>query len=130
MEISFYDLIVMLLWPLVLSAAAYFIASNALAERDEISEVVEVLTLPNSAGEIERHGSVSLRRRKVNAVVRSGRGWLRVHLRRSRRSGLYASRAKERERIGAHSLDDDRRGYGVGVAGFLRDRKLSEYASP
>ena len=37
----------LLVWPLGLSAAAWFIASHALAERDEISKIVDTLTSPD-----------------------------------------------------------------------------------
>ena len=47
MTAVFVDLIVMLVWPIVLSTAAWMIAIHALAERDEISEVVKALTQPN-----------------------------------------------------------------------------------
>ena len=43
---TFLDLIVMLFWPVVSAAAAWAIAMYALAQKDEISEVVEALTGP------------------------------------------------------------------------------------
>ena len=62
MATTFLDLLVVLLWPLALSAAAWVIAINALADTDEISEVVEALTQPNGADENAKRGEVSLRR--------------------------------------------------------------------
>lgn len=51
MPITFLDLMVALFWPLVLSAATWAIAIHALAERDQISKVVETLTRPNGVKE-------------------------------------------------------------------------------
>ena len=48
MPLTFLDLMVALLWPLVLSAATWAIAIHALAERDQISKVVETLTRRSS----------------------------------------------------------------------------------
>jgi hypothetical protein len=47
MPITFLDLMVALFWPLVLSAAIWAIAIHALAERDQISKVVDTLTRPS-----------------------------------------------------------------------------------
>jgi len=46
---TFFDLIVMLFWPVVSAAAAWAIAVYALAQKDEISEVVEALTGPQES---------------------------------------------------------------------------------
>jgi hypothetical protein len=51
MPITFLDLMVALFWPLVLSAAIWAIAIHALAERDQISKVVETLTRPSGVKE-------------------------------------------------------------------------------
>jgi hypothetical protein len=51
MPLTFLDLMVALLWPLVLSAATWAIAIHALAERDQISKVVETLTRPSGVKE-------------------------------------------------------------------------------
>ena len=69
MATTFLDLIVVLLWPLALSAAAWVIAINALAETDEISKVVEALTRPNGAEENAKRGEVSLRRSNLSAIA-------------------------------------------------------------
>jgi hypothetical protein len=50
MAITFLDLILVLLWPLVFIGAAWAIATNALADKDEISKVVESLTRPSDFG--------------------------------------------------------------------------------
>lgn len=49
MVISFIDLLLALLWPLITSAAAWIIAARALSEADEISAVVQALTRSNAA---------------------------------------------------------------------------------
>ena len=67
MATTFLDLIVVVLWPLVLSAAAWVIAINALAETDEISEVVQALIRPNGVEENAKRGDVSLRRSNLRA---------------------------------------------------------------
>ena len=69
MATTFLDLIVVLLWPLALSAAAWVIVINALAETDEISKVVEALTRPNGAEENAKRGEVSLRRSNLSAIA-------------------------------------------------------------
>ena len=51
MPITFLDLMVALLWPLILSAATWAIAIHALAERDQISKVVETLIRPSRVNE-------------------------------------------------------------------------------
>ena len=66
MAATFLDVIVMLLWPLVLSAAAWAIAISALAEADEISKVVEALIRPNGVEENANPREVSLRRRNFD----------------------------------------------------------------
>ena len=75
---GFLDLIVVLLWPLVLSAAAWAIVINALAETDEISKVVESLDRPNGLEVIAKHGNVSLRRSKLSAIASGDGGWFQV----------------------------------------------------
>lgn len=54
MATTFLDLIVVLMWPLAFSAAAWAIAIRALAETDEISKVVEALTRPKEGGPRKR----------------------------------------------------------------------------
>lgn len=44
MASSLLDLVLMLVWPLLMSAAAWVIAIRALGEADEISAVVQALT--------------------------------------------------------------------------------------
>ena len=51
---AFLDLIVMLAWPLVMSAAAWAIAVYALAETDEIASVVEFLTRWRGGGQVSK----------------------------------------------------------------------------
>ena len=62
-----------LLWPLALSAAAWFIAVNALAERDEISKVVNALTQPDGIDDKAKHSDASARRRNLR-VIANGNG--------------------------------------------------------
>ena len=56
------DLIVVPLWPLILSAAAWAIAIKALAETDDISKVVETLTRSNGVEENAKRGEGCLGR--------------------------------------------------------------------
>ena len=86
MATTFLDLLVVLLWPLALSAAAWVIAINALADTDEISEVVEALTQPNGADENAKRGEVSLRRSNLSAISSGDRGWFQVRFGRARRT--------------------------------------------
>ncbi|MBL8884766.1 MAG: hypothetical protein JNL45_17125 [Hyphomicrobium sp.] len=60
---TFLDLIGTLLWPLVLSVAAWVIVIKALAGTDEISEVVQTLTRPDGVEKNAKHGGASLRHR-------------------------------------------------------------------
>jgi hypothetical protein len=69
MATTFLDLVSVLIWPLVLSAAAWVIATNALAERDEISKVVHALTGPDEVIEEAQSEAVSLRRSNVSAIA-------------------------------------------------------------
>lgn len=55
--------LIVVLWPLVLTAAAWAVATNALAETDEISKVVEALTRPKGVEDKAKPGDVPLRRR-------------------------------------------------------------------
>jgi hypothetical protein len=84
MATTFLDLIVVLLWPLVLSAATWVIAINALAEQDQISKVVEALTRPNGVEESAKRREVSRPRSNLSAIARSDAGWFQVHLRGTR----------------------------------------------
>ncbi|MBX9683358.1 MAG: hypothetical protein K2X41_06170 [Hyphomicrobium sp.] len=61
MATAFLDLIFLFLWPLVLIAAAWGIAFNALAGKDEISEVVEALTRPSAIDDTAKLTEKSLR---------------------------------------------------------------------
>ena len=114
MATTFLDLIVVLLWPLALSAAAWVIAIKALAETDEISEVVEALIRPDGVEENAKPGDVSLRRSKLNAIASGDGAWFRVHFRRMRHKVPDITTAKSRAMKRA----------------LLRDDELSEYASP
>ncbi len=72
---TFVDLIVMLLWPVVLTAAAWVIAIKALAERDEISDVVGTLTRQSSVARqssLTRHSSVESNARRADVSPRRG----------------------------------------------------------
>ncbi len=86
MATTFLDLLVVLLWPLALSAAAWVIAINALADTDEISEVVEALTQPNGADENAKREEVSLRRSNLSGISSGDRGWFQVRFGRARRT--------------------------------------------
>ena len=76
MATTFLDLMVMLFWPLVSSAAVWAIAIYALAEKDEISKVVEALTRPNGVDDKRKawrlafpsEHKVSLRRGNLSAI--------------------------------------------------------------
>jgi hypothetical protein len=89
MAITFLDLIVVLLWPLVLSSAAWAIAIYALSEKDEISKVVEALTRPNGVDEKRKawrldspsEHKVYLRRGNLSAIASGNGGWFQVHFR-------------------------------------------------
>ncbi len=97
MATTFLDLIVVLLWPLALSAAAWVIVINALAETDEISKVVEALTRPNGAEENAKRGEVSLRRSNLSAIASGDGGWFQVHFRGTRhKAPTYQLRKAER----------------------------------
>lgn len=103
MGAAFLDMIVVLAWPLVLSAAAWAIAVHALAERDEISVVVAALTQPahsepvlahsahskpvlaqsvlarpKGVGDNAKAGGVSSRRGNASAAASGERGWFQV----------------------------------------------------
>lgn len=68
MAITFLDLIAVLLWPFVFSAAVWVIAVKALAETDEISKVVEALTRPNDVEQNAKRRAVFLRDRSLGAI--------------------------------------------------------------
>ena len=105
MATTFLDLIVMLFWPLVSSAAVWAIAIYALAEKDEISKVVEALTRPNGVDEKRKawrlafpsEHKVSLRRGNLSAIASGDGGWFQVHFRRTRHTApTYQARKVER----------------------------------
>ena len=105
MATTFLDLLVVLLWPLALSAAAWVIAINALADTDEISEVVEALTRPNGVDEKRKawrlafpsEHKVSLRRGNLSAIASGDGGWFQVHFRRTQHTApTYQGRKVER----------------------------------
>jgi hypothetical protein len=106
MATTFLDLIVMLFWPLVSSAAVWAIAIYALAEKDEISKVVEALTGPNDVDEKRKawrlaspsEHKISLRRGNLSAIASGNGGWFQVHFRRTLHTALSISRAKGRAR--------------------------------
>lgn len=127
---TFLDLIIVLLWPLALAAAAWVIAIKALAATDEISEVVEALTRPIGIGESAERGDVSLRRGNLSPIAGGEGGWFQVHFNRMRHVALNISGASGRAMKRARLRDDDRRGDRAIVAGILRDHKISECASP
>ena len=130
MATTFLDLIVVVLWPLVLSAAAWVIAINALAETDEISEVVQALTRPNVIEENAKRGDVSLRRSNLRARASRDGGWFQAHFRRTRHTAPNISRAKGRAMKRTLLRDEERRGDRATAAGILHDHERSEYASP
>lgn len=78
MAATFVDAIVMLWWPLVLSAAAWFIASKALAEKDTISQVVANLTEANGVGKIAKPVDVAPHCRASNPAANGEVDWFPV----------------------------------------------------
>ena len=66
---TFFDLIVMLFWPVVSAAAAWAIAIYALAQKDEISEVVEALTGSNGVHEKRKAGSGFFTPQQLSAIL-------------------------------------------------------------
>ena len=113
---TFFDLIVMLFWPLVSAAAAWAIAIYALAQKDEISEVVEALTGPNGVHEKRKawrlafpsEHKVSLRRSNLSAILSRDQVGFRFI---SDACGIQPniSRAKGRATKRIFLRDDDRR---------------------
>ena len=128
MATTFLDLIVVLLWPLVLSAAAWAIAIYALAETDEISKVVEALTRRNE--ENAKRGEFSLRPSNLSANPSGDGRWFQVHFRRARYTVPNITLAKGLARQRTLLRDNDCRGDRAAVARTLRDNELSEHASP
>jgi hypothetical protein len=104
MATTFLDLIVMLFWPLISLAAVWAIAIYALAEKDEISKVVEALTRPNDVDEKRKawrlassEHKVSLRRGNLSAIASGDGRWFQVHFRRTRHTApTYQGRKAER----------------------------------
>ncbi len=86
MAATFLDLVVVLLWPLALSAAAWVIAVKALSEKDAISQVVETLIQPNGVDEIANPVDAAPRRSHSSAAATGQRYWLQVLA--SRRTAL------------------------------------------
>ena len=68
----------LLVWPLGLSAAAWFIASHALAERDEISKIVDTLTLPDRIEQIAKPVNVAPHVSASSAAATGDGGWFQV----------------------------------------------------
>ena len=130
MAASFLDLIVVLLWPLVLSAAAWVIAIKALGATDEISEVVQALTRPNGVEENAEGGEVSLRQSHLSAIASADGSWLPVHFRRTRHTAFHVSGQKGRAMKRTLLRDEERRGDRTTAVGMQRGHELSEYASP
>lgn len=81
MTTTFLDLIVMLFWPLVSSAAVWAIAIYALAQKDEISEVVEALTGPNGVDEKRKTRSNFSKPQQFERNIKRRSGWFQVHFR-------------------------------------------------
>ena len=80
MATTFLDLFGVFLWPLALSAAAWIIAISALAERDAISQVVDVLTQPpparpNGVEKTAKREGVLRRRSDRRAIANSLKVW-------------------------------------------------------
>jgi len=94
MATTLLGLIVVLSWPLALSAAAWVIAINALAHKDRLSEVVEALTRPSDVEENATRGDVSLRRRNPGAIACGDGGRLQVQFGRTRHTAQNISSAK------------------------------------
>jgi hypothetical protein len=67
MTATFVSLMVVVLWPLVLSATAGVLAMKALAETDELSDVVAALTQPKRDEENALRSDSSLRDRPLSA---------------------------------------------------------------
>ena len=92
MAITFLDLIAVLLWPLVLTAAVWGIAIKALAETDEISKVVETLIQPNGADEKQKpwksafspEHKICPPRGNLGAIARGYGVWFQVHFKPTR----------------------------------------------
>jgi hypothetical protein len=81
---TFLDLIVMLFWPLVSAAAAWAIAIYALAQKDEISEVVEALTGPNSVDEKRKASSNFSTPQQLERNCKRRSDWFQIHFGRMR----------------------------------------------
>jgi hypothetical protein len=72
MAAAFLNLVVAVLWPLILAAIAWGIAVKALAERDEISKVVDALTGPDSLEKAAKQQSGARNSRNSDSMKRSG----------------------------------------------------------
>jgi hypothetical protein len=83
MATTILNLIAVLVWPLALTAAAWIIAVEALAETDEISKVVEALIPTNSIEQEPKHDAVSPGS-SLGATANRNRHWIQVHFRRAR----------------------------------------------
>ena len=86
---TFLDLIVMLFWPLVSAAAAWAIAIYALAQKDEISEVVEALTGPNGVDEKRKAWSNFSTPQQFERNCKRRSDWFQVHFRRMRHTAQH-----------------------------------------
>jgi hypothetical protein len=86
---TFFDLIVMLFWPLVSAAAAWAIAIYALAQKDEISEVVEALTGPNGVHEKRKAGNGFSTPQQFERNFKRRSDRFQVHFRRMRHTAQH-----------------------------------------
>ena len=90
---TFFDLIVMLFWPVVSAAAAWAIAIYALSQKDEISEVVEALTGSNGVHEKRKAGSNFSTPQQLERNFKRRSGQIQVHFRRMRHSTYQGRKA-------------------------------------
>ena len=118
MATTFLDLIVMLFWPLVSAAAVWAIAIYALAQKDEISEVVEALTGPNGVDEKRKAGSKFLYAAAIGAQLQAAMEVGFRFISDARGIQPNISRAKGRAMKRILLRDDDRRGDRATVAAY------------
>lgn len=130
MATTFLDIIFILFWPVVLSAAAWAIAIDALAETQKNPDVVDALTRPIGAQVHAKRADTTLRRRHLPETASGNNKWFKVQFSSNAHLARGLSRAKGRAKARALRSSGDRLRNRATATRRLRDNRHTETVSP
>lgn len=130
MATTFLDIIFILFWPVVLSAAAWAIAIDALAETQKNPDVVDALTRPIGVQDNAKRAEATLRRSHLPETASGNKKWFQVQFGRNAHLARRLSRAKGQAKARALRHSDDRLRNRASAVRRSRDNRHTETVSP